>query len=91
MDIFKLDGWNVNKFSCKYIDSDLKVLEERATSFHNSIESINSYMSDARYIVHTFIKGSEKKNKYKLSVKIKLHGETGYKHKKNTHGQEIYI
>jgi hypothetical protein len=91
MDIFKLDGWNVNKFSCKYVDSDLRVLEEKASAFHNSIDSINSYMSETKYIVETFIKGSEKKNKYKLSVKIKLHGQAGYKHKKNTHGQEINI
>ena len=45
MNIFNLDGWKKGKFKCSYVDSDLKVLEIKASWFHSQVEKINLYLS----------------------------------------------
>tara|TARA_R110002096_G_scaffold3315_1_gene16461 strand:- start:1921 stop:2130 length:210 start_codon:yes stop_codon:yes gene_type:complete len=61
MNILKLDGWKNGRFYVKYIDSELKILEIKASFFHNKVEEMNVYLSESKFIVQTSIKGSEKK------------------------------
>jgi hypothetical protein len=90
MNIFSFDGWKDNAFEAKYIDSDLKVLEIKASWFHNQVEEMNKVMTDLLLVIETSITGSEKNNKYELLVKIEQY-EQQHERKENTHKQEIDI
>ena len=92
MNILKLDGWKNGRFYVKYIDSELKILEIKASFFHNKVEEMNVYLSESKFIVQTSNKRKKKKNKYELSVKIKEYvNKKQHEHKENTHRQKINI
>jgi hypothetical protein len=92
MNIFSLEGWKDDAFKAKYIDSDLKVLEIKASWFHNQVEEMNKQMTKLKLLINTVISGSKEKNKYELSVKINQYdGRKQHEHKENTHRQEINI
>jgi len=92
MNIFSFDGWKNDAFEAKYIDSDLKILEIKASWFHNQVEGMNKVMTLLEMVVSTIITGSKKNNKYELSVKIKQYDtKQQYERKENTHKQEIDI
>lgn len=89
-DIFEMKNWKKGKLVRFYEDSDLKYLEEKATLFHNKIDSANKYLKTGCYVIATSILGSEKENSYSLRVCIKYnHDRT--KSKKNSHRQKISV
>ena len=89
INIPRLDGWgNSNSIAFSKEDSDLKSLEDFATSLHNGVECANKQLKESSYVIHTIIKGEE--NNYLMLVKIKYY-ESKNEHKKNTHRQEINL
>jgi hypothetical protein len=93
MSILRLEGWKGSEIALSYKDSELKYLEEKASKLHNEVDDLNKYLvnADFKYIIDTFITGSEEKKKYKLSVKIKQYVKSENEHKKDSHRQEINI
>lgn len=90
--ILKMDQWKGDKLVVNYEDSSLKYLEEKASKFHNDVNTINDSIVIGKYVVHTKITGNKKNTCFKLSVKIKYYSETtNHEHKKNTHRQKINI
>jgi hypothetical protein len=88
-EVLKLQTWpgKRRKIFFKYKDYLISSLEEKASWFHNLINSAN----EVKYSYHleTVIKGSKKEG-YELKVTIRKSHEK-YKHKENTHKQETDI
>jgi hypothetical protein len=91
MSILKLDGWKGEELSINYKDFSVKYLEEKASKLHREVEDLNKVMVMSKYIITTVLTGSEKKNKYNLSVKVKYGTKSEHEHKENSHRQEIDI
>jgi hypothetical protein len=91
MNIFSFDGWKNDVFETKYVDSNIKVLEDKASWFHTQVQNMNKEMIKLRVVINTTIKGSKKNNKYELSVKINKYDIKQHEYKENTHRQKINI
>ena len=91
-EILKLEGWKGIKLKYIYEDPDLKWLDDKASEYHTIIDKANEFLTESKYVIHTFISGNEKENHYKLKVKITYYeNRSKHEHKKNTHGQKINI
>ena len=90
-EILSLKGWSGCELNCKFKETDVKVLEEKATIFHNTIEKANKTQTVGGYVIKTLIIGIEKYNDYILHVKINYYGSNKHEHKENSHRQKIYI
>jgi hypothetical protein len=90
--ILRIQGWKNDRLSVIYEDSELRILEEIAGTFHTDIEYVNKHITIGYYRIRTEITGSEKENHYKLRLKARYYGDKSkHEHKKNTHRQKINI
>lgn len=90
--ILEPSNWKEEKLSVTIRDASLKYLEELATKYHTEVEEINKYLTKSKYVVSTFINGSEKNNDYKLLIKATYYGnKSKHKSKNNSHRQEVSL
>ena len=91
--LLSIKDWNgVDPVEINHEDSEIKYLDIMASGFHTDVDDINAVLVNGKYVVDTFITGSEEDSKYELAVKIKYYGnKKEHEHKENTHGQKINI
>lgn len=89
-EILDLQLWpsNSDELNNSYEDYDIKDLENKATFLHNAINTANSVRRF--FYLETLITGNKKEG-YRLDVKIIKGINEEYKHKENTHKQKTDI
>lgn len=86
------EHWKNNKLVFDIYDAHLSSLEDEAGLIHDEVEKANMCLAKSKYVLKTFISGSKKKNKYKLSIRAYYYEDKSkHKHENNSHRQKISI